>query len=75
VSHEFGLYGLSDTDLVRDSDFKKMAKIVSGILILRNGSSPEWTNDLDAKMNNWTTNYISWIVGSPIAYGEWTADK
>lgn len=52
-----------------------MAKLTSGILILRNGSSPDWTNELDTQMNNWTTNYIGWVTSSPIAYNEWTADK
>jgi len=54
-------------------DFKQMAKITSGILILRNGSSPDWTEELNTQMNNWTTNYINWMTSSPIAYGEWTA--
>jgi len=54
-------------------DFKQMAKVTSGILILRNGSSPDWTSDLNTQMNNWTSNYINWVVHSPTAYGEWTA--
>ena len=44
-------------------------------MILRNGSSPDWTSQLNTQMNNWTTNYIEWVITSPIAYGEWTADK
>jgi len=52
-----------------------MAKITSGILILRNGSSPDWTDDLNNQMNNWTSNYINWVVHSPTAYGEWIAPK
>jgi len=76
VSHELiRYYRHSDVDLFRGSDFKQMAKLTSGILILRNGSSPDWTDDLNTQMNNWTTYYIDWIVNSPIAYGEWTADK
>ena len=63
------------TYIVNISDFKQMAKLTSGILILRNGNSCDWTDDLDTQMVNWTTNYISWIMGSPIAYGEWTATK
>jgi hypothetical protein len=52
-----------------------MAKITSAILILRNGKSPDWTCELDDQMMDWTTNYIDWIMSSPIAYEEWTADK
>jgi len=56
-------------------DFKKMAKITSAILILRNGKSPDWTCKLDDQMMNWTTSYIDWIMSSPIAYEESTADN
>lgn len=54
-------------------DFKQMAKLTSGILILRNGKSPDWTDDLNTQMNNWTTTYLSWLTSSPIAHGEWIA--
>jgi hypothetical protein len=54
-------------------DFKQMTKIASAIMILRNGSSPDWTSELNTQMNNWTTSYIEWVITSPIAYGEWTA--
>jgi len=54
-------------------DFKQMAKITSAILILRKGSSPDWTDQLNSQMVNWTTSYIGWVTSSPIAYGEWTA--
>lgn len=52
-----------------------MAKLTSAILILRNGKSPDWTDQLNSQMNNWTTHYIGWLTTSPIAYLEWTATK
>lgn len=52
-----------------------MTKLTSAILILRNGKSPDWTDELNTQMLNWTTSYIGWMTSSPIAYGEWTADK
>jgi len=67
------LFMIADIDDI--SDFKQMAKIASGILLLRNGKSSDWTDELDTQMNNWITNYISWVTSSPIAYGEWTALK
>lgn len=54
-------------------DLKCMAKVTTGILVLRQGSSPHWTSDLDAKMVNWTTTYVHWMQTSQIAYGEFTA--
>jgi hypothetical protein len=57
------------------SDFKQMAKLTTGILLLRNGKSTEWTDDLNTQMNNWTTSSIGWMTTSPIAHGEWTAPK
>jgi len=53
-------------------DFKQMAKITSAILILRNGSSSDWTPELNDQMMNWTTSYVGWMTTSPIAYAEWT---
>jgi len=54
-------------------DFRQMAKLASGIMILRNGKSSDWTDSLNTQMMNWTTSYIGWMTTSPIAYGEWTA--
>jgi hypothetical protein len=51
-------------------DLKGMTKLTSGLLILRNAQSPDWPSDVDAQMNNWTTQYISWLQTSPIAYQE-----
>lgn len=68
---------LTDADSTRNihSDLRQMTMVTSTILILREGNSPDWTNDLDTQMNNWTTNYINWLTTSPIATGEQSADK
>jgi hypothetical protein len=39
-----------------------MAKVVSGILVLREKRSSLWTNELDTKMNNWVTSYLRWLA-------------
>lgn len=51
-------------------DLKGMAKIASGILILRLANSSDWTSELDTQMTNWTTQYISWLQTNPIALEE-----
>jgi hypothetical protein len=57
-------------------DLKGMTKITSGILMLRNGSSPEWTSNIDSQMTNWTKTYIEWLnTNRPIAYEESIADN
>jgi hypothetical protein len=52
-----------------------MTKIVSGLLILRKGNSTEWTPELDAAMQQWTTQYISWLESYPTALRESIAPK
>ena len=52
-----------------------MAKVTSGILILRAAKSPDWTSDFDTQMNNWTTQYTNWLQTSSIALGEEAAPK
>ena len=47
-----------------------MAKVATGILTLRQGKSPDWTDELDAQMKNWTQTYIQWMETSPIALAE-----
>ena len=47
-----------------------MAKVATGILTLRQGKSPDWTDELDTQMKNWTQTYIQWMETSPIALGE-----
>ncbi|KAM5536812.1 hypothetical protein V8D89_009530 [Ganoderma adspersum] len=51
-------------------DLKCMAKIVSGILILRGGKVPEWTSEVDTGFVNWTKEYIPWLTSAPIALEE-----
>lgn len=52
-----------------------MAKIVSGIIILRKGQCPDWTTELDNQMNAWTRDYIGWLEYTPIALEEGEAPK
>lgn len=54
-------------------DLKSFAKIVSGILILRKGVSPDWTTELDNEMVAWANEYIPWLETNKIALGEATA--
>lgn len=56
-------------------DLKCMAKVVSGILVLREGKSTLWTPELDQKMNNWTTTYLNWLETAKIAVAEKKATK
>ncbi|TBU38981.1 chondroitin AC/alginate lyase [Dichomitus squalens] len=51
-------------------DLKCMAKVVSGVLLLREGKAAEWTSDIDAGLTNWTTSYIQWLTGAGIALEE-----
>jgi hypothetical protein len=52
-----------------------MSKLVTGLLILRNGNNSDWTAELDNQMKNWTKEYINWLQTSPIALGEYDAEK
>ena len=52
-----------------------MAKLTSGILILRDGNSPDWTDDLDSQMVDWANAYIDWVMNSDIAYQEYIYPK
>ncbi|KAI0342361.1 chondroitin AC/alginate lyase [Trametopsis cervina] len=51
-------------------DLKSMAKVVNGVLILRNGKAPEWTADIDGQFVAWSNQYIGWLQSSPIALKE-----
>jgi len=51
-------------------DLKGMAKIASGILILRKGNSSDWTTTLDSQMIEWTRSYITWLTTARIALEE-----
>lgn len=52
-----------------------MVKVVSGILILKKGSCPDWTTDIDTGFANWTTSYVSWLETASIALQEAAATK
>lgn len=52
-----------------------MAKVATGIQILRDAKSTVWTSDLDAKMVNWTNTYITWVTTAKIALEEKAATK
>ncbi|TFK69870.1 chondroitin AC/alginate lyase [Pluteus cervinus] len=57
-------------------DLKCMAKIVTGILILREGKSSDWTSDLDNGMVSWSREYITWLETSTLALQEgWSANN
>ncbi|KAI0048690.1 chondroitin AC/alginate lyase [Auriscalpium vulgare] len=51
-------------------DLKGMAKLTSGILILRQGKAPAWTSDIDTGLVAWANTYIQWLTTSDIALGE-----
>ncbi|KAG5644276.1 hypothetical protein DXG03_008761 [Asterophora parasitica] len=52
-----------------------MAKIVTGIMILRKKNCTDWTSELDDQMNSWTREYITWLETAPISLEEGHADK
>ncbi|KAL7284680.1 chondroitin AC/alginate lyase [Trametes coccinea BRFM310] len=54
-------------------DLKCMAKLVSGVLILREGKAAEWTSDIDTQLTNWTNSYIGWLTTAKIALEEESA--
>lgn len=56
-------------------DLKCMTKLVSGVLMLRNGSAQAWTNELDSGLNAWVTEYIGWLTTAQLALGEKAATK
>jgi hypothetical protein len=56
-------------------DLKCMTKIVSGLLILRGGSSAEWTSELDSALLSWTKTYIEWLTTAKIAIEEKESTK
>ena len=59
----------------RFRDLKCMAKIANAILILRNGKSIYWTDELDQGMINWCTRFIEWFTTYWIALEEAVAKK
>jgi hypothetical protein len=56
-------------------DLKCMTKVVDAVLILRAGKAPEWTQEIDSGLVNWSTTYIGWLTSSTIALQEAAATK
>lgn len=54
---------------------KCMAKVATGIMILREGKSILWTSDIDSQMKNWTNTYMQWVETSSLALAEKATDK
>lgn len=52
-----------------------MAKIATGVLILRTGKAPEWTSDIDTQFVAWVKKYITWLTSAGIALKEKAAVK
>ena len=52
-----------------------MAKVTTGILVLRKGKSTLWTTDLDNQMISWAKEYITWLETAKIAIEERDATK
>ena len=52
-----------------------MAKVVSGVLVLREGNATAWTDELDNALNSWTETYIGWLTSASIALEEKAAAK
>ena len=52
-----------------------MAKVVSGVLILREGKADAWTDEIDTGLVSWTNEYISWLTNASIALQEKAAPK
>ncbi|CAK5283568.1 unnamed protein product [Mycena citricolor] len=48
-------------------DLRGFAKIASGILILRNSKSADWTPAMDRQFVSWCGNYINWLQTAPTA--------
>ncbi|KAJ7111643.1 chondroitin AC/alginate lyase [Mycena crocata] len=48
-------------------DLRGLAKVASGILILRKLGNVDWTADLDSRMVDWCTKYIDWLQTAPNA--------
>ncbi|KAH9929064.1 chondroitin AC/alginate lyase [Epithele typhae] len=51
-------------------DLKCMAKVVSAVLLMREGKAAAWTTELDTGLNSWTTEYIGWLTSAGIALEE-----
>ena len=52
-----------------------MAKIASGVLLLRQSNAQPWTSDIDSGFTSWSKTYIQWLTSADIALQEMKADK
>ena len=52
-----------------------MAKLASGVLVLRLGKAPEWTSDIDNGLVEWAKQYTQWLTSAEIALEEKAATK
>lgn len=52
-----------------------MAKIASGILVLRQGQATSWTSDIDTSFQTWLKEYIVWMTTNTLAIQEKEATK
>ncbi|KAF7303640.1 Chondroitin AC/alginate lyase [Mycena indigotica] len=48
-------------------DLRMLAKIASGVLILRKRASSDWTKDVDSQFVSWCRQYITWLQTAPPA--------
>ncbi|KAF8322348.1 chondroitin AC/alginate lyase [Cantharellus anzutake] len=51
-------------------DLKCMAKIASGVLMLKLGKNSDWTVEIDNGMKNWLREYIVWMTTNTLALQE-----
>jgi hypothetical protein len=56
-------------------DLKEMARVATGVMILRKGNSPDWSKDLDTQMTNWSKTYITWMQTNPLGVAELASEK
>ena len=52
-----------------------MAKIASGVLVLRQGKAQSWTSDIDTQFQTWLKEYITWMTTNTLALQEKAATK
>lgn len=52
-----------------------MAKIASGVLLLRQGKASGWSSDVDAGLTAWAKEYVQWLTTADIALQEKAAEK
>jgi len=56
-------------------DLKSMAKVASGVVIMRDGNADGWNSTLDANLQSWVKEYIQWITTNMIALQEKASAK